>query len=147
MRSVILPLVPARSNATCEPEVDADSGRRVSSIIDPSVPTVRAGSTSPALHIQANVHSPRRSMKPEQRTTLLDGLGGERAVKLSRRDAAAIRERPRRVPIPDARLILELELVLVLPRADQNRFIDCPVRFQTNRLKNTIAHRFAGIGA
>ena len=32
-------------------------------------------------------------------------------------------------------------------RADQNRFIDCPVRFQTNRLKNTIAHRFAGIGA
>ena len=50
--------------------------------------------------------------------------------------------RPRRIPRPDARLVLELELildlelVLVLTRADQNRFIDCPVLFQVNRLKN-----------
>ena len=43
---------------------------------------------------------------------------------------------PLRFSRPDARLVLELELVLVLPRADQNRFIDCPVRFQANRLKN-----------
>jgi hypothetical protein len=44
--------------------------------------------------------------------------------------------RLRRVPSPDPPLVLELEFVLVLTRAGLIRFIDCPVRFQANRLKN-----------